>query len=879
MPSYENARMKRECIERISFAVGRQVSEAETSEMLASFRSAMDQARRENPDAWLSMSKQERIDAASTIYKNGQLERAEKIKQRARLSVITQRQMENRLAYERKNGRKGRRAVAGILQLVDSKVHAAQNDFSTALLVKLNGIQKGFLAWREDTAMAHAVVKEIFGVDTGSKLAKRAAKAFQEVTEAERQRFNRAGGNLGKLEHWFPQSHNTRRMAHAAEILAGQGRARQIFNTLRNTYTHTNSHDANQTAWVNFIADKLNRSRYLDANGDPMKDGDFYAMLARIYDNIITNGDLDVDASSVAGEAARRGSARADRGNLHRALHFKDADSFIQYHDVFGDGGYFDVMLRAVRKTAKDIAILEEMGPNPNAMYRGLVRVGEAEVNKGNLVQGRLSFFGDVGLSAVDAMWKTLNGDANALYGGREILASVSQGARNMEVVGKLQSTLLASVSDVSTYFISARMNKVPLLTATANLIRAWGDDSIELATRAGMMADVLSSGIIKWGEANVGEGWTGKLANFTMKVSLLDAWTNGVRRASTINMMGVMAKLTRTAWKDIGGYQKRALERMGIDEKMWSIWQAAKPYKQNGVDFLTKQDIQEAFDDSTFRSQHPDITQRDIDRATTAYVAFLTDESGIASLNPDLGTRAAANLGFQRGTWPGEIWRSFMLFKSFPLSFMRRHLERVSDIYQTEGMASASGYAAAVFVASTMTGAISVQLAALASGKDPQDMSFDNEDFWLQAMAKGGGAGFLSDVIVAGLDGKNAYGSPNFIRFVGPVINSGLDTFDVLKTYYNEAMGDEEIGFYDRENSGHAKALRLLRGHTPFVNLWYTKGVFDRAVYNDIMEFVSPGYLDRVQEWALRNTGQEMWWDPTRIKPRRMPRMSDAPE
>ena len=69
-----------------------------------------------------------------------------------------------------------------------------------------------------------------------------------------------------------------------------------------------------------------------------------------------------------------------------------------------------------------------------------------------------------------------------------------------------------------------------------------------------------------------------------------------------------------------------------------------------------------------------------------------------------------------------------------------------------------------------------------------------------------------------------------------------------LLDLMENEAMGDEDIGFYDRENSGHAKTLKLIRGHTPFVNLWYTKGVFDRAIYNDIMEFVSPGYLDRVQ-------------------------------
>lgn len=181
--------------------------------------------------------------------------------------------MENRLAFERKFGRKGMRAVAGILQYVDSKVHAVQNEFSTALLDKLNGIQKGFLAWREDTAMAHKVIREIFSEDTGSKLAKQAAKAFQDVIESQRIRFNRAGGNLGKLEHYFPQTHSLQRMVHAAEIMAGQGRIRQSYNTLRNTVVNTlfhevNTYSANKSAWANFIADKLDRNRYLDVNGD-----------------------------------------------------------------------------------------------------------------------------------------------------------------------------------------------------------------------------------------------------------------------------------------------------------------------------------------------------------------------------------------------------------------------------------------------------------------------------------------------------------------------------------------------------------------------------------------------------------------------------------
>jgi hypothetical protein len=98
------------------------------------------------------------------------------------------------------------------------------------------------------------------------------------------------------------------------------------------------------------------------------------------------------------------------------------------------------------------------------------------------------------------------------------------------------------------------------------------------------------------------------------------------------------------------------------------------------------------------------------------------------------------------------------------------------------------------------------------------------------------------------------------------------LDTWDVAKAAWNE-------GAYDKESSADAKALKLVRGHMPFVNLWYTKAVFDRAVYNDLMEFCSPGYTARVEGWAMKKTGQEYWWAPTKLEPTRMPKMATNPQ
>lgn len=111
-------------------------------------------------------------------------------------------------------------------------------------------------------------------------------------------------------------------------------------------------------------------------------------------------------------------------------------------------------------------------------------------------------------------------------------------------------------------------------------------------------------------------------------------------------------------------------------------------------------------------------------------------------------------------------------------------------------------------------------------------------------------------------------------MKFLGPVVGTVLDTFDVIA-----ALGSSGIYSDDKETKVGAKALRLARGHMPFVNLWYTKAVFDRAIYNDLMEFCSPGYTARMEAWGLKNTGQEYWWAPTKLQPTRMPKMATNPD
>lgn len=879
--------MKEQCIGIVSQAVGRQLKPAESAEMLANIKAYMVTARKADPARWQSMSYSERVEAAGRLYADSMKAEAAKIRQRAYLSVQAQADVMRSLALQRKRGYTGFSAGVQVLQEVDRKVLAAQREVESDFGVALEGKQKGILGIIEDKELSYAIVREIFEEDTGSQIAKNIAMTYGQMSDGLVERFNRSGGNMGKLDRYVPQAHDVTKMAHAAEIVSGSSRARIAATSLGRAMTKRGpkfDYQANQDAWANLMLGLVDRTKYLDNNGDQMGDAELFRVLQGMYTTLMEDGSTDFDVSTVAGRAGQGGNSRANRGDNHRSIHFKDADSFLAYHEMFGRGTIFQNMLGGMRRTAKDAALLESLGPNPNHTVRGLKRVCDAEQRKiqaqsksmPSLVQVKRS---GVSSNFFDASWGTLNGDANAITPGREMVASVSAGLRNIEVFSKLGSTFLTAVTDIPTYFITAGMNRISKGWAFHNLIHAWGSDAKHLARLGGVMGDSLAQSFQRMGSNNIGEGWTGMLANATMRLTFLDGFTNGVRRAQMNGMMGMMANLSRFAWNDIDPAYRMRLERIGVTEKDWFIWHSAVPYEHGGVSYLTKQDIRALTENDLMNraiqeGNHNTFTKRDIDHAVTTYLAFMHDESSIASLAPDLGTRALSNVAGARGTFGGELLRNLMLFKSFPIGFMRRHFERLKDMGTKTDRAT---YVAKIFISMTIAGVVANQLKALAAGRDIQDL--DEPETWLQGAVTGGGLGFLTDIIAAGLDGQNAYGSPNFLKFLGPVTGSMLDAWDVGKTYFNETMGDMTGGLYNRETKADAKALRFVRGHMPFVNFWYLKGVVDRSIYNELMEDASPGYLARVESWGPRHTGQEYWWALDEIVPERAPVMAESPK
>lgn len=813
--------MRNECIQAVAQAIGRSITQAEAQGIEARILDQMKQLARKDPAAWQQMSREARLRAAAGEASKGVLATASKQKQRVALTIIAHDRVMNRYADLRGGGQKPFAAVARILDDASRFTRGVSNEYFSGLIDTFNAVHPRFLGMIEDAREAADLVREVFGEASGNAMAAKGARAWLDTVEAMRQRFNASGGDVAKLDYgYLPQPHDDVRVARAG-----------------------------QAKWVEDILPLLDRARYVDENGVRLDDAKMADMLGKAWETIATGGLNKLEPGKSQGHGMR-----ANRGGEHRAIHFKDAASYLEYAKNYNRSGILSAMQGHVSRLANDIGLVEEFGPNPEVQFRFLHdtarKTGEADLVGPYLVR-------------TAEMWDVLTGKAGQAVNVR--LAEVAQGARNIEVFGKLGSAFISSITDLPTYFVTTGFNRLGMVDATINLVRSFGKGTTDYANRAGLVADSIISDMNRWAEGNIGKGWTAKLANATMKASLLEAWTDAVRRGFSVTMMGALGKITRTGWAALDAGDRLRLERKGVTETDFKVWQLATPENWRGSQMLTLQAVR-GIDEA--KLQAAGLAVRDQNRAVARLLGTIADESEFASLGQDLNTRAAISRGTQKGTVAGEFLRSLALFKGFPLAMISRHWGRAAEQWRVGDKASAVAYSAALATGLTTFGAIAMQLKDLINGKDPRDMT--TAKFWGAAFAQGGGVGIFGDVLYTGMGGQNRAGLPNWMNLAGPVIGSAFEAADL--TFGN-------IGQAARGEDTHvgAEALRFARSHAPFVNLWYAKGALDHAGLQDLQEYLSPGYLQRMRERAHKDWGQDFWWRPGEGLPDRAPDMENA--
>lgn len=830
--------MHRDCIEEIQKVVGRQIDEAEAAGIEAQINDALKALSRAKPREYAAMTQIERLQNAAQMAQQQLLAQAALKKQRTLLAVVTQHRLTGQFQVQHAAGLSGARAVGNILERADIYMKGVAREYFANLMDTIHAVEPRFLGLMEDAAQVRGFVQEVLdgasGV-SGSKQMQNAARAWLDTIEAMRTRFTRAGGDIGRLAYGFlPQPHDASRVRAVA-----------------------------RDAWVNTTLPLLDRARYVDVSGQRMSDAQVISLLRSAYDSIATDGANTLAPGQFAGAGMM-----ANRHGDHRVIHFKDADSYLAYMSDFGRGSVFSAMQGHVTGMGRDIGLVEQFGPNPALMFRTINDMG-VKADRGVKRFGRF-------LVTNEQMWDVLSGKAGQVEHQR--LADIAQGARNVEVFGKLQGALLSSITDLPTFFITTRFNRLPVFEALGNLVRSLGSDTREFANRSGIVAESLIADMNRWAESNLKDGWTGKLANATMRVSLLQGWTDAIRRAFSVTMMGGLGKMSRASWGRLDAADRARLEAKGVTEQDWKLWQLAKPEAWNGSAMLTPKSVRAVTDDQ-LRAAHliaqvgdADTAARLRDQAVSRLLGIITDEAEHASVAPDLHTRTIVTWGGQqRGTMGGELGRSIMLFKGFPIAMLTRHWGRMLD--DNMSAASRTEYVASLAVGMSIFGALAIQMKDLKDGKDPRDMT--TPKFWLAALAQGGGSGFIGDLIFQTTGAMKSQSgvstaASTVSSVAGPVVGSVAEFADLT-------LGNIGQAAKGKETHAGAEAVRFARSHLPFVNLWYAKAAIDHAGLNQLQEMLSPGYQARMRERLRRDWGTDFYWRPNEALPGRAPDFENA--
>ncbi|MBB4066749.1 hypothetical protein [Gellertiella hungarica] len=665
---------------------------------------------------------------------------------------------------------------------------------------------------RQDTESVWNIARELFGDDTGDQAAKAAAAGWKKTTEYAVERAKRAGKVLSVLEDWrLPQYWDNKRV--------GQFSQSEFVNDLMSEFEAGNI-------------------KVMD------KQGQGEAPRAAVG-GIIANAYKDI----TLGKASN--GASGGFSNQLRVFRFQNADSYIRMMRKYGigDGGLHGTLIGHLSGMGREIATLEILGPNYESTFGKLLelaRQDDAVRNRSLLAKAKRSLSMN-SPAAVQRTWDSVTGKLGAVQS--DLIAGIGGGMRNIQTAARLGSATIAALpGDSFTASLAANYNGIP---ATAVLARLVKDLTVnrEGAEEVARMVNLTAESIIdhalgskRFADEVVGQGLTGRVADTTMRLTGINVWTEGLKRAWAMEFNGFIARQADYAFDDLDPAFQGFLRRYGFSADQWEAIRVTPPLEADGARFF---DVNGVAD------------QQLADRLMSAII----DERKFAVIEPDARIRGAMSAGLQRGTFMGELVRSATQFKSFPMTFMMTHMMRSAI---QDGMWNKVFAGTKLVGLMTIAGAVTAQMQSLIAGRDPQDMG--SQKFWMQAAIRGGGFGMLGDLVYSsttrGGDGLAAYAmGPG----PGAIISA---TGDLMQA----AAGNKEV-------SGKMLAQHL-KAWTPGSSMWFAKIATDRILFDQIQTMIDPDYRNtfaRYERRMKKDFGQGFWWRPGEALPTRGPDVGNA--
>ena len=664
------------------------------------------------------------------------------------------------------------------------------------------------------------IMQEMVGITTGVKQAKDIAMILKKYQNSWRNRLNDLGANIGLLDDWITRTtHNTEKMANASKIskLVGD----------------------NRTAWVEFTKGRLDIPRTFSNVSDP---AEIDNILGDIYDSLMTGDHL-----KHGGTNSIYGTRNiTNRLNSSRVLHFKDVQARQEYNVAFGEPSLKESVMGVLSNSARNIAIMQELGTNPRDTFDKILALLRKKYKKeDSKITKQLNF------KNFENQFKEIDGSINAI--GYQPLANIAMGVRTLQNTGKLGLATITSFGDLAQYMGTTNFQGRGLLTGLFEAMNGLFQNN----DRAAMEVLETTSNSIhsfmgnKYGAANDTWGKMGKLQNTFFKWNSLNGWIASLKSSMAVGLSRHYGMLNELKFSDLSIRERNFLTLYGIDDGKWNMLRSIKTLDSQGKKYMTAEGVDELSDNVITAYVGKKLSQREIRNfkqdLQITWRNVLVDQTMHGTPEPDAAIRAITNQGLEKGTPMGETIRFVMQFKSFPISIWKKIIGRELYSYGPDDskLARVSGLASLLML-STFWGYIAMSAKDMLKGRSPRD---PNKLSTLgQAFAQGGGAGIYGDFLINEL--QNEYGNGIFETALGPTA-SDIDKIINIGQSLN-----------DPKKAGK-KFLQLAEGNVPFLNLYYTKTAYDYLVGYQVKEYLDPGYFRRMRDKHEEQRGQSYYLKP----------------
>lgn len=638
---------------------------------------------------------------------------------------------------------------------------------------------------------------------TGDEPARFAAKMFADVTEAMRLEMNRLGANIGKLDGWTgAQSHDPVKMVKVT-----------------------------QQEWVDTVKPLLDLDRMFGAQGPDKID----EVLGEVYLTLATGRDGKIDGA-MRGDFKGPPNLAKSMGS-ERVLHFKSPELSEQYNDMFGSGDIIQAVFGSIETAGRTAALMETFGPNPRVMLDSVLSKRQlAARNDPKLTEAqRQKAVARLNASNFDIYYDIASGGFNQAAAGREGVAQIAQGARNIQAMAKLGGAALTAMPTDTITMIAAQMNRGNgLVKSTASTIGALfgnmsGSERKLAASVYGEGMDAVIGNLTRGFAGN--DGPVGALSSLTQRYfrwNGLAPWTDAARTATASMVAREAGERAGMAFDALPERYRWVLEGHDITPERWDKLRATTTEMNGG--------------------RYVDIGKIDDRELEMAWRRLIADETNYGVVEMDYKSRrwAALSINSRAGTLSGEIIRSIMQFKGFPMAFTERIFGRAvmggRGATTGERLMRQTPHLGVLLGGLTAAGYVSMTMKDTARGAWPPRDFADTETI-IAALTQGGALGIYGDFLFT--DSSNTRNS-----FLETVAGPGLGTLaQVLNAVARTRDGEGRW----------SDAVNIGVGLTPGANLFYTRAATDYLFVNALRDEASPGYLKRRERYRKEDYGQEL--------------------